>query len=170
MTICVYITSLFQSASFLSLYEVISLLSKQFNAFKAYILLLHVFLTRYSNTDACAGYTFYPLSTPFLGRSSVAPKINLQHSLSTLSCFQLHYLSWQSPFLSTLQHCMSSSNRRLVIFLLSMLTFLSRSSAASDIIRSQKMLKTMGDRKHHCLTPTVVLNHFPMLHSSGLHL
>ena len=41
--LCVYISSLIQSAYFLSLYELVSLLSKQFNAFKAYILLVHVF-------------------------------------------------------------------------------------------------------------------------------
>ena len=31
------------------------------------------------------------------------------------------------------------------------------------MIRSRKMLKRVGDRKHPCLTPTVVLNHFPRL-------
>ena len=31
------------------------------------------------------------------------------------------------------------------------------------MIRSRKMLKRMGDRRHPCLAPTVVLNHFPML-------
>ena len=40
---CVYISSLIQSAYFLSLFELVSLLSQQCNAFKAYILLLHVF-------------------------------------------------------------------------------------------------------------------------------
>ena len=39
----VYISSLIQSAYFLSLFELVKLLSKQFNASKAYILLLHVF-------------------------------------------------------------------------------------------------------------------------------
>ena len=43
ITVCVYISSLIQSAYFLSLFELVSILSKQFNAFKAYILLLHVF-------------------------------------------------------------------------------------------------------------------------------
>ena len=33
----------------------------------------------------------------------------------------------------------------------------------SDMIRSRKMLKRVGDRRHSCLTPTVVLNHSPML-------
>ena len=43
MVVCVYISSLTQSAYFLSLFELVSLLSKQLNAFKAQILLLHVF-------------------------------------------------------------------------------------------------------------------------------
>ena len=58
---------------------------------------------------------------------------------------------------------MSSANRRLVIFLPPMLTFPSCSSRASDMICSRKMLKEVGDRRHHCHTPTVVLNHSPML-------
>ena len=36
-------------------------------------------------------------------------------------------------------------------------------SRASDMIRSRKMLKRVGDRRLICLTPTVVLNHSPML-------
>ena len=32
-----------------------------------------------------------------------------------------------------------------------------------NMIRSRKMLKRVGDRKHLCLTPIVVLNHSPML-------
>ena len=54
---CVYISSLIQFAHFLSLFELVSLLCKQINAFKAYVLLLFVF---YSNAGAVAGYTFYP--------------------------------------------------------------------------------------------------------------
>ena len=34
MTVCVYVSSLIQSAYFLSLFKLVSLLSKQFNAFK----------------------------------------------------------------------------------------------------------------------------------------
>ena len=37
------------------------------------------------------------------------------------------------------------------------------SSAASDMIRSRKMLKRVGDRRHPCLTPTVVLDPYHML-------
>ena len=43
ITVYVYISSLIQSAYFLSLFELVNLLSKQFYAFQAYILLLHVF-------------------------------------------------------------------------------------------------------------------------------
>ena len=39
----VYISSLSQFAYFLGLFQLVSPLSKQFNAFNAYILLLHVF-------------------------------------------------------------------------------------------------------------------------------
>ena len=53
IVVCVYISSLTQFAYFLSLFELVSLLSKQFNAFKATC----VCLTRYSY--AGAGYTFY---------------------------------------------------------------------------------------------------------------
>ena len=58
---------------------------------------------------------------------------------------------------------MSSADRSLVIILPPMLTFPSYSSRASDMIRSRKMSKLVGDRSHPCLTPTVVLNHSPML-------
>ena len=64
---------------------------------------------------------------------------------------------------SSARESMSSANHRLVIFLPPMLTFPSCSSRASDMIRSRKMLKRVGDRRHPCLTPTVVLNHSPML-------
>ena len=64
---------------------------------------------------------------------------------------------------SSARASMSSANRRLVIFLPPMLTFPSCSSRASDMICSRKMLKRVGDRRHPCLTPTVVLNHSPML-------
>ena len=70
---------------------------------------------------------------------------------------------------SSARASMSSANRRLVIFLPPMRTFPSCSSRASDMIRSRKMLKRVGDRRHHCLTPTVVLNHSLSCHSSGLH-
>ena len=51
-----------QYAYLFRLFEPVSLLPKQFNAFNAYIFAATcVFLTSYS--DAGAGYTFYPLST-----------------------------------------------------------------------------------------------------------
>ena len=49
-------SNLIQSAYFLSLFELVNLLSRQFYAFNAYILLLHVFPLSYSN--AGGGYTF----------------------------------------------------------------------------------------------------------------
>ena len=64
---------------------------------------------------------------------------------------------------SSTRASMSPANRRLVIFLPSLLTFTSYSSRASDMIRSRKMLKRAGDKRHPCLTPTVVLNYSPML-------
>ena len=64
---------------------------------------------------------------------------------------------------SSARASMYSANRKLVIFLPPMLTFPSSSSRASDMIRSRKMLKRVSDRRHPCLTPTVVLNHSPML-------
>ena len=62
IVVCVYISSLTQCAYFLSLLELVNLLSKPSNAFKAYILLLHVFAQRVTFTRVGAGYTFYPLS------------------------------------------------------------------------------------------------------------
>ena len=64
---------------------------------------------------------------------------------------------------SSARASMSSANHRLVIFLAPMLTFPSCSSRVSDMIRSRKMLKRVGARRHLCLSPTVVLNHSPML-------
>ena len=58
---------------------------------------------------------------------------------------------------SSARASMSSANRRLVIFLPPMLTFPSCSSRASDMIRSRKMLKRVGDRRHPCLTPCAVI-------------
>ena len=58
---------------------------------------------------------------------------------------------------------MSTANHRLVIFLPPMLTFPSCSSRKLDMIRSRKMFKRVGDRRHICLTPTVVPNYPPML-------
>ena len=52
---------------------------------------------------------------------------------------------------------MSSANRRLVIFLPHLLTFQSCSPRASDMIRSRKMLKRVGNRRHTYLSvPTPI--------------
>ena len=68
-----------------------------------------------------------------------------------------------SSYSSSARAYMSSANRRLAIFLPPMLTYPSCSSGASDMIHSRKMLKRVGDRRHPCLTPTVVLNHSHLL-------
>ena len=59
---CLYISSLIQSAYFLSLIEIVSLLSKQFNGLRHIFCCNMCFPTRYSNADMGAGYTFYSLS------------------------------------------------------------------------------------------------------------
>ena len=64
---------------------------------------------------------------------------------------------------SSARACIPLANRRVVIFLLPMLTFRSCSSWASDMICLRKMLKRVGERRYPCLTPTVVLNSTPML-------
>ena len=57
---------------------------------------------------------------------------------------------------------MSSAKRKLVTVLPPMLTVPWRSSNASVRILSRKMLKRVGESRHPCLTPTVVLNQSPM--------
>ena len=89
--------------------------------------------------------------------SALISILYLVHVLSRLSTRA------SSSCSSSARASMSSANRRLVIFLPPMLTFPSCSSRAPDMIRSRKMLKRVGDRRHPCLTPTVVLNHSPML-------
>ena len=58
---------------------------------------------------------------------------------------------------------MSSAKRKLVISPPPMLTLPSWSSNASHTILSRKMLKRAGESRHPCRTPTVVLNHSPVL-------
>ena len=58
---------------------------------------------------------------------------------------------------------MSSANWRFIIDRPSMLTFQPCPPKASDMILSRKMLKRVGEKRHPCLTPTVPLNHFPVL-------
>ena len=53
IVVCVYISCLTQFVYFLSLFELVSLLSKQSN---------NTYITRYSYAGADAGYTFYRLS------------------------------------------------------------------------------------------------------------
>ena len=89
--------------------------------------------------------------------SALISILNLVQVLSRLSTRA------SSSYSSSGRASMSSANRRLLILLSPMQTFPSCSSRASDMIRSRKMLKRMGDRRHLCLTPTVVLNHSSML-------
>ena len=58
---------------------------------------------------------------------------------------------------------MSSAKRKLVISRSQMLTLPSWSSNASHMILSRKVLKRVGESRHSCRTPTVVLNHSPVL-------
>ena len=65
------------------------------------------------------------------------------------------------PGCTSAKDYMSSANHRLVIFLPPMLTFPLCSSRTSGMICLRKMLKRVGEQKHHCLTSIVVLNHSP---------
>ena len=58
---------------------------------------------------------------------------------------------------------MSSTKRKLLMSRPPMLTLPSWSSKASHMILSRKMLKRVGESRHPCRTPTVVLNHSPVL-------
>ena len=58
---------------------------------------------------------------------------------------------------------MSSAKGKLVMSRPPMLTLPSWSSKASHMILSRKMLKRVGESRHPCRTPTVVLNHSPVL-------
>ena len=58
---------------------------------------------------------------------------------------------------------MSSAKQKLVMSHPPMLTLPSWSSKASHKILSRKMLKRVGESRHPCRTPTVVLNHSPVL-------
>ena len=61
IVVCVYISSLTQFVYFLSLFELVNLLYKPYNAFKAYILLLHVFAQRVTLTRVrVTHFTHYP--------------------------------------------------------------------------------------------------------------
>ena len=68
-----------------------------------------------------------------------------------------------ASFSSSAFTTMSSAKRKLVISRPPMLTLPSWSSNASHMILSMKMLKRVGENRHPCRTPTVVLNHSPVL-------
>ena len=56
---CLYISSLIQSAYFLSLIEIVSILSKQFNVLRHIFCCNMCFPTRYSNADMGAGVSLF---------------------------------------------------------------------------------------------------------------
>ena len=58
---------------------------------------------------------------------------------------------------------MSSAKRKLVMSGPLMLTLPSWSSNASHMTLSRKMFKRVGESRHPCRIPTVVLNHSPVL-------
>ena len=91
--------------------------------------------------------------------SALVSILYLVQVLSRLSTWASSSFSSSAITLAYIQ----SANRILVIFLPPMLTFPPCSSKASEMIRSRKMLKRVGDSRHPCLTPTVVLNHYPVL-------
>ena len=57
----------------------------------------------------------------------------------------------------------SSANHRLVMFLPPLLTFSSYSFRESVIMRSRNLLKRIGERKHPCIAPSVILYHSSVL-------
>ena len=58
---------------------------------------------------------------------------------------------------------MTSARRKLVISRPPILTLPSWSYNASHLILSRKMFKKVGENRHPCRTPTVVLNNSPVL-------
>ena len=88
----------------------------------------------------------FVISLVFFALISILYRVQVLSRLSTRA---------SSSCSSSARASMSSANRRLVIFLPPMLTFPLWSSRASCMIRSRKMLKRVGDRRHPCLTPTV---------------
>ena len=91
---------------------------------------------------------------PFVISLVFSALISILYLVQVLSTFSTRASSSCSSSAIAL---MSSANRKLVIFLPPMLTFSSYSSRASDLVRLRKLLKRVGDRRHPCLTPTVVL-------------
>ena len=91
----------------------------------------------------------FVISLVFTALISILYLVQFLSRLSTRAFSSCSYLARES---------ISYANCRLVIFLPAMLTFPSCSSRALDMIPLRKMLKRVGDRRHTCLTPTVVLN------------
>ena len=72
-------------------------------------------------------------------------------------CLSFYFFSTRTPASSSSSAytTLSSAKQELVI--------ISWSSNASHIILSRKMLKRIGESRHPCRTPTVVLNQSPVL-------
>ena len=90
--------------------------------------------------------------------SSLIPILYLVQVLSRLPTTEA-----SSSCTSPAKASVSSANHRLVISLLPKLTFHRHFLPEHQLIRSRKMLEREGDKRHRCLTPTFVLNHFAML-------
>ena len=100
------------------------------------------------------------LSLDVIGAVYISLVISALISIFFLDLCRDFLLELLVPALPQLEHLCT---RRLVILLPPILTFPSCLSRASDMIRSRKILKRVGDRRHPCPTPTIVLNHSPML-------
>ena len=96
----------------------------------------------------------FVISFVFSELISILYRVQVLSRLSTRACSSCSFSARAS---------MSSANRRLVMVLPPMLTFPSCYSRALDIILSRKMLRRVGERRHICLTLTVVLNHSSVL-------
>ena len=101
-----------------------------------------------ADTIRVIGYQFGLLCTDFHAKGCRGP-IQAIHQGASSSSFSA-------------RPSMSSAKRKLVIVLPPMLTVPWWSSGAWVIILSRKMLKRVGESRHPCLTPTVVLNQSPM--------
>ena len=107
---------------------------------------------------------------PQILMSELIPLVLLVISLVFSALISMAYVvdafsSWlsnlNSPSSFRARASLPSAKRKFVIALPPMLTDPSWSSKASVMILSRKMLKRVGESRHTCLTPAVVLNHSP---------
>ena len=99
-------------------------------------------------------YLWMPVAL-FVFRFAFSALTSILYFVQVLS--RLSQLGLLVPALPQLKHLCHIGNIIAAYANLSIIFF-----RASDI-RSRKLLKSLGDRRYPCLTPTVVLNHFPML-------